>query len=73
MEALLNREVDGRNRFLLHWYSLAHAARCRPCREFLEAIRENRAKLAQARSLEPSHELTKRLRSALAEAAKAAT
>jgi hypothetical protein len=73
MEGLLHRQLEDRQQgwtwdLLMNWYALAHAARCKPCHEFLTTIRINREKLRNARQSEPDSRTLQRLEKKLSEA-----
>jgi hypothetical protein len=69
MEKLLNKTAEGSARGITRWYALAHAARCGPCRRFLNALIEMLARLRTAKSEEFPDEAAQRLKSAAAAAA----
>lgn len=60
MEGLLNRAADGSARGIGRWYALAHAARCTPCRKFLENLQTIVDALHRGKS-SPSPEVVSRL------------
>lgn len=45
MERLLHGQAEGRLRGFARWYAVAHAARCGPCRRFLENLESMLTKL----------------------------
>lgn len=62
MERFLNQTADGTAGKFAKWYALAHAARCGPCRRFLDRLVALQAVLKQAREQsEPSPDTIERL------------
>lgn len=61
MVGFLNRASDGSARGLGAWYAAAHAARCGPCRRFLEQLIQNRRQLRESRESQVDQEAIQRL------------
>ncbi len=69
MEKLLNKTAEGSARGIARWYALAHAARCGPCRRFLNALIEMIARLRASKNEGLPDETAQRLKSSAAAAA----
>ncbi len=61
MEKLLQQAADGSSRGVSRWYALAHAARCGPCRRFLESLRGMISRLRGGRDADPPKDVLERL------------
>jgi NADH:ubiquinone oxidoreductase subunit F (NADH-binding) len=55
MESCLNHAAKGTGSRFARWYALAHAARCGPCRKFLEKLEKVLDELAQAKAANPTN------------------
>jgi hypothetical protein len=56
MEGCLNHAAKGTGSRFARWYALAHAARCGPCRRFLEKLEKVLDELAHAKAANPTSE-----------------
>lgn len=54
MEGLLNHAAKGTGNRFIKWYALAHAARCGPCRRFLERLKIILDQLKASKAENPS-------------------
>lgn len=61
MEPSLHRAADGTAGFLARLYVKLHTARCGPCRQFLEKLRQMLAQLKEAKAADPTPETIERL------------
>lgn len=62
MVGLLNGTADGSLRGFRRFYALAHAARCGPCRRFLDALQSMILNLRASKEDEPSADALERLK-----------
>jgi hypothetical protein len=61
MESMLNRLAAGKAGRFGKWYALAHAARCTPCRHFLERLEAMLDTLKQTKGADPDAATIERL------------
>ena len=67
MERLLQATAEDKASRFVRWYALAHAARCTPCRKFLERLEQMLDALKMAKSEKPDPAILARLAKIVAE------